>query len=369
MRVLLLVSEYVPHGGVERVVHHLVRMLQEDFAVEVLLTGADVTVPEELQGAHVYHLGDRRLRHLIIELRQRIVRFKPDIVVSFKDHSNVALILATRLARSPAGVVLCVHVPLLQPGEHRVGISGRMLPALARLSYRRAGAVVTISGHLERQLVEGLHLQPDLVHVVENPIIDESASPQSEPEHPWFHDRESPIIVAAGRLEAVKDYSTMLRGMATLVTRSPARLLILGDGSLRDELETQARQLGLQQHVHFLGAVPDARPWICNADLLVSTSRSEGVPTVIVEALWCRTPVVSTDSGDFVREVLRDERFGRVVPVGDPTALAEGMEAAMRQEVPPTAPANLRMRFGVSRALTQYREILSTVAGQSTNAR
>jgi len=109
----------------------------------------------------------------------------------------------------------------------------------------------------------------------------------------------------------------------------PARLLILGEGENRPALEALILQLGLEQDVNLMGFVQNPYAFMAHSALFVLPSRWEGLPTVLIEALYLGMPIVSTDCPGGSREILRDGEYGRLVPVDDPAALAEAILGAM----------------------------------------
>jgi glycosyltransferase involved in cell wall biosynthesis len=135
------------------------------------------------------------------------------------------------------------------------------------------------------------------------------------------------LWLAAGRLDPVKDYPTLLAAMAKVP--EPARLLIAGSGPLQDALLRLCAQLGLEQRVRFLGFEPELRRWMRAADGFVLSSRCEGLPMGLLEAAACALPAVATD-GPGTPEVLVDGQTGYLTPAGDCTALAESMTRMMR---------------------------------------
>ena len=134
------------------------------------------------------------------------------------------------------------------------------------------------------------------------------------------------LWLSVGRLDPVKDHSTLLWALALLP--SDAELVIAGDGQLRDPLRALAHELGLADRVHLPGFQTDVLPWMCAADGFVLSSRWEGLPIALLEAAACCLPVVVTDIPG-AREVLPDLRGNQAAPVGDEKALAAAMQALM----------------------------------------
>ncbi|MCZ6872143.1 MAG: glycosyltransferase, partial [bacterium] len=152
--------------------------------------------------------------------------------------------------------------------------------------------------------------------------------------HPWFEPGCPPVLLAVGRLAKQKDFGTLLRAFARLRRSQPARLLILGEGPERPALETLVRELGLEQDVRLPGFVDNPYAYMARASAFVLSSLWEGLPTVLVEALFCGAPVVATDCPSGPREILRGGELGGLVPMRDPVALADSMQMALAGKIP-----------------------------------
>jgi glycosyltransferase involved in cell wall biosynthesis len=170
------------------------------------------------------------------------------------------------------------------------------------------------------------------------------------------------LWLAAGRLETVKDYPTLLKAMAA----SPlsARLLIAGDGPLFHSLAELSSQLGLSQRVRFLGFAQDIKPWFQAADAFVLSSLWEGLPMALLEAAACSLPAVATDVAG-TREAILDGITGSLVPAGDPLALAGAMNAILqipseeRRAMGVRARKHVMKRFSLDATLDRYEELYS----------
>jgi glycosyltransferase involved in cell wall biosynthesis len=159
-----------------------------------------------------------------------------------------------------------------------------------------------------------------LYNGISGALVEQLASVARRPQTP-----QAPRITIIGRLAAQKGHRDFLSAAVELLRRFPqAELLIVGAGDLIDGLRALAEQLGIAHAVRFLGQRSDVPAILRETNLLVSASLWEGFPTVILEAMAARVPVVATDvSGS--RELVRDGVTGRLVPVGQPAALAQAM--------------------------------------------
>jgi glycosyltransferase involved in cell wall biosynthesis len=172
-----------------------------------------------------------------------------------------------------------------------------------------------------------------------------------------------------GRLHAQKDYPTLLRALRLVRGTIPARLLILGEGPARPEIEALRAGLGLDGAVSMPGFHPDPYPFLAHADLFVLSSLWEGFGNVIVEALACGAPVVSTDCRSGPREILRDGQFGDLVPPGDPEALAAAILATLSRPRDRAALIARSADFSIDKAARAYlRRLLPDEAARAARA-
>jgi glycosyltransferase involved in cell wall biosynthesis len=177
----------------------------------------------------------------------------------------------------------------------------------------------------------------------------------SEPnEHEWFVRKECPVVVAAGTLTPRKGFADLIRAMGDLSRRRRARLVILGEGPLRTELQTLIVELGLSDVVRLEGNVENPLKFFANADVFVLSSYVEGLPNVLVEAMTCGCTPVSTNCPTGPREVLQDGKVGYLVPVSDPPALATGIERALDNPIPKSILADAVLPFEEGRVLKAH---------------
>jgi glycosyltransferase involved in cell wall biosynthesis len=205
----------------------------------------------------------------------------------------------------------------------------RYYPKLHRLiavSQGVADDVIAITGMSDRQ-----------VTVVRNPTVSPAmlAAAALPVEHPWFAQGALPVVLGVGRLTEQKDFPTLLRAFAEVERERDARLVILGEGQLREALLEQARQLGIADKVAFPGFTHNPWAWMHRASVFVLSSRWEGSPNTLTEALALGTPVVSTDCPSGPKELLSGGSIAPLVPMGDITALSEAILSTLSN--PPEA--------------------------------
>ena len=183
------------------------------------------------------------------------------------------------------------------------------------------------------------------------------------PEHPWIADDGPPIILSVGRLARVKDFPTLLCAIQHVSTNRRIRLIILGEGNWRKRLESMARKLGVEELVSLPGWVDNPYAFMSRAALFVLSSKHEGLGNVLIEALACGCPCVSTNCPSGPAEILDNGRFGPLVPVGDAPALAAAVESVL--DCPPNESRLLKRAadFSFNASIDHYERILLEKVG------
>jgi glycosyltransferase involved in cell wall biosynthesis len=177
-------------------------------------------------------------------------------------------------------------------------------------------------------------------------------------EHEWFLDEDIPVLVAAGRLAAWKGFADLIHAMKVLTQGRRARLIILGDGPLRAELQALIDELGLSDVVSLLGYVENPLKYFARADVFVLSSHVEGLPNVLVEAMLCGCTPVSTDCPTGPCEVLQGGKYGYLVPMRDPAAMADGIEMALDHPISKELLAEAVRPFEEGTVLARHFEVL-----------
>ena len=212
-------------------------------------------------------------------------------------------------------------------------------------------------------LARFIGMPPESVQTIYNPFDLAAIERRAEEplDHPWYVENACPVILAAGRLNEAKDYPVLIRAFAKLRKKRLVRLLIIGEGELRDALEALVVDCGLSEDdVQMPGFVENPYAHMRRCDLFVMSSRREGLPSVLIEAMICGAAVVSTDCPSGPAEILENGVWGQLVPVGDVDALAQAMDTAL--DTPPAQRPWVRQRaedFAQERAVEAYLRILA----------
>jgi glycosyltransferase involved in cell wall biosynthesis len=230
-----------------------------------------------------------------------------------------------------------------------------VVPHLVKRFYPWADVVAGNSQGVAEDLRRVTGLPRERVRILHNPVVTPELQEKARlpVNHPWFGAGQPPVVLAVGRLTKQKDFPTLIRAFARVRQSRPARLIILGEGPDYAQLEALVCELGLKKDVALPGFVENPYAFMSRASLYVLSSRWEGLPTVLIEALYCGPPVVATDCPSGPKEILADGRHGALVPVGDVEALAEAIEAGLAGETPPPAQESWHP-YSVEAVVAQY---------------
>jgi glycosyltransferase involved in cell wall biosynthesis len=348
-------------GGAERAMLLFAReALDRGLRVDIVVGRADGPFGRLVPpGCTVVDLGRGRVLAAIPALARYLRRTRPDALYSTLAHCNIAALLASRLACAGVRVVVREAVVPISSDDAKT-VSGHVIRHLIPIVYRWAHAVIAVSG----TVAEELHaLGPGLGHrvvVLPTPVVSEQLLEEAERplHHPWFADGAPPVVLGVGRLDPQKDFATLLRAFAVVRRRRPVRLIVLGEGRERPQLIGLSRGLGITADVELPGFVDNPFPYLKRAAVFVLSSRWEGMPTALLQAMALDTPVVSTDCPGGSREVLQHGRLGHLVAPGDVDALAQAVEAAVEAGPRPDAGEYVRRLYGASEGTTRYLELM-----------
>lgn len=289
---------------------------------------------------------------------------RPDVLVSAKYRPNLCAVWARQLARVPTRLVLTERTsvseqfPKSRPNAHH-----RSVPVLMHRYYPCADQIVTVSRDLADDLAAFAAIPRERILAIYNPVVDDRLPRAAAecPDHPWFRTRDVPIVLGVGRLERRKGFATLIRAFARVRRLRPLRLVILGAGKTakgeaadRAVLEALMRDLGVEADVSLPGFKLNPYAYMARASLFVLSSDYEGLPGVLIQAMACGCPVVSTDCPTGPREILEGGRFGPLVPVGDDRAMAEAIVRVLDAPTPADVLQRRAGDFSVDTAVGNY---------------
>jgi glycosyltransferase involved in cell wall biosynthesis len=308
---------------------------------------------------NVVELPQTRTITSVLGLKRYIEMHRPIALVSSLTHTNVAAILANALAKK--------RTRLIVVERNQYSLNRGLKRGLVRLSYGLvpwlyswADLVGAVSAGVRDDLAATAGIPAERIAVLHNPVVSDMLDESAEApiEHRFLREAGPPVVLGVGRFSRQKNFPLLIEAFATVRKRRPARLIILGEGELRATLEAQVKSLGLDDDVDLPGF--DANPFrfMKRASVYVLSSDWEGLPTALIEAMACGTPVVATNCDGGPQEILLDGRLGPIVPKGDADALAKAILATL------DAPGDRGGRiarakdFSLARAVDRYLEVV-----------
>ena len=359
---LAVLASFSGSGGVE----HMLANLLCGFAdlgrsVDLLLVRAEgphlARLPE---GVRPLRLGFGHHLPAIPGLVRYLRRQRPAALLAVKDRAGRAALLARALAGTDTRVVLRLgtHLSAALAGHSALARHWRYWPI--RRLYPRLDGLVAVSRGVAEDIAAIAGLPATAITVIRNPVVT-PALPRLAAEpcaHPWFRDRQLPVILGVGRFQRQKDFPTLVRAFARLREQRPSRLVLLGDGRGRGALEALIADLGLGSWVDLPGFQDNPFPFLAAADLFVLSSAWEGSPNALTQAMALGTPVVATDCPSGPAELLAGGRFGPLVAIGDVEGLARAMAATLAHPPPPQVLQQAVAEYNQPESARRYLRVL-----------
>ena len=347
-------------GGAERVMIYLANgFSQLGLAVDLLVVSTEGPFLKEVcKTVRIIDLSPTQGRYylrLILRLILYLRQVRPRHMLSAMNIYNFVAIFARALAFSSTRLCISEHVSISDIMRIDRPFLQHIMPFAIRHLYPRADGIVTVSAGVADNLAQFAKLDRNRISVVYNPVPATRIAAEAEQplEHPWFAPDQPPVLLGVGRLHVQKDFPNLLRAFAIIRTQRPIRLVILGEGELRSELETLAKKLDVSEDVAFPGFVDNPYTWMLRAAVFVLSSTYEGLANVLIEAMATGTSVVSTDCPSGPAEVLEGGKWGRLVLVEDPGALAQAIIKTL--DTPETIDVTKRAQdFSVEKSVRGY---------------
>ncbi|MGB5502943.1 MAG: glycosyltransferase [Polyangiales bacterium] len=356
-------------GGAERVALLMARALAErGLRIDLVVSCAHGGLrDEELPGVNKVELG--AINELLATPRwvRYLKRARPRCAISMIHTANIASGIGRYLVPD-VPVIVSQHYAIRCEPDAQWWFRRWLGFGPERFAYRRVERLTGCSQGVADDAAEVFDVPPHRVLSLPNPRHSHEASLELTPaQRPLF---DKPVLLAVGRLTPQKDFGMLLRAFSDLSSRHDLNLVILGEGPERASLEAQAQELGVADRVFLLGFVDNAEAFMRRARLFVMSSRNEGLPMVLIEALGAGTAIVSTDCHFGPRELLDDGRLGQLTPVEDAKSFAAAVEAELAEpdvghEVRRAERADWLRRFDQDVVTGQYFDLVHQVIEES----
>ena len=348
-------------GGAERVSVNLLKGMvdRQDLQLDLVLGIAEGSFVEQVpEQVKIINLNSSRVIGALLPLIKYLRTVQPDALLSHLGHANVIAILAKKLAGVKTKLAVVEHNTLSV--SDATSIRAKITPWFMKLLYPSADAIIGVSQGVSSDLERQLGFPQGQVLTIYNPVINSELQHKATAsvEHPWLQSSEIPVFLAVGRLTPQKDFANLIRAFSLVRKQREARLIILGEGELRSDLEQLAANLGVTEDIDLPGFTPNPYSYMTQAHCFTLSSRYEGLPTALIEAMACGCPVISTDCPSGPQEILAGGKYGSLVPTQNSKLLSQAMLNVLEH---PIAPGILRQRaniFSTEQIVPQYLEVL-----------
>lgn len=365
---VLIVMNNLACGGAERVGVQILNHLDANkYKIKLVLFENILDFKNELIYSSQITALNKKNRwdffKLILRLRKVIKQYRPDVILSLIYYTNFVAVLASLLSGCNPRIIVCEHS---YPREYLKRVrKGNIKRWLIKHTYKKADKIISVSNEIEHVMQKDFNIPHEKTKTIYNPISIATINDlhQQKVSHPFFKNNQTQVIIGVGRLIKSKRWDILLNSFASLrKNNEKLRLIILGKGELLDELKKLTIRLQIDQWVDFLGFKENPYAWLANADLFVLSSDYEGFPVVILEALACGIPVISTDCQSGPKEIIQDGQNGILIPPQDENALKEAILRLLGDEKLRKKLAEEGKRraedFDINKILPQYEELL-----------
>ena len=348
-------------GGAERVISILAAYFAENsYKVDLVLIEAVgpylANIPTSV---NVIDLNCKKALLSLPKLVMYLRTYQPSIVFSSQMHSSTVAIWAAKLAGMKTRVFIR-QPTMLKPYYKKNSFTSILRQKTFLKTAKFAEKIIVTSDAMSKEFQALSKIQKDKIEVIYNPVSIEAIKQKSlEPiEHPWFQQGELPVILAVGRLINAKDFKTLIKAFEITLREKQARLMILGEGLLRLEIEQLIKDLKIEEYVQMPGFVSNPYQYMKYSKVFVLSSLWEGFPNSMVEAMACSNAIVATDCDGGASEILEYGKWGKLVPIQNEVRMAEAIIETLNMEKLPNVIERVE-DFSVQHVFKKYNKLFN----------
>ena len=357
------------NGGVQRIMAQLVNKLKE-FKYQIVFLIADgkgemidsISKEIEIKDFKIrLGRGDIKTILSLFKVCKFLKNDKPDVLCAAPGFSTVISVVSKKITRSETKVAIMVDNKLstLKKGK----IKHRISYYIYKKIYPYADAIIVAHEQGYKDIVKTFKVEKKKVYKIYHPLINEKEIESAEkPNHIWYQNNEK-VILSVGRLVKEKDFPTMLKAFYLYKkANSNCKLLILGEGPERKNLENMIKKYHLESSVQLYGYVNNPYSFMKYSEMFVLTSSKEAFGNVIVEALATGTQVIATDcdSGG-PREILSDGKYGILCKCGDANQIADAMNSITHKRFNTKELEERGKSFSIKNSAKSYNKVFKDI--------
>ena len=288
-------------------------------------------ISKEIQ---IINLKENRLRNIIIPLTKLLYKNQFDIIVAPMWPITIISVISWYLSLKKGKLFLVDHNPIIKKWANDFKINWSLVKFSIKLTYNRVSGIISVSSGIKEDILKIISMEKNKLQVIYNPINNHSIPyKKNQKEKIKIFGNLKHNIVSTGSLKKSKDYITLIKAVNFLINRNiEINLNIIGEGEEKENLDKLIKKNNLSQNIKLLGYIEDPFPYLINADLYVSSSIYDGLPLSMIEALVSKIPIVSTDCESGPREILKNGKYGTLVPIKDYKSLAFEIENVLTKK-------------------------------------
>lgn len=350
-------------GGEKAMIEIAKEFSKKRINVEIVVVKNEGELKKEVpKNIEVKNLKKSKIILSVVPLMRYLRQKSPSAIIGAMTTTNNVLYTAAQLSGYDGGLILCEQNNFSSNLRKHGWVKRHFLEYASRLSYNKCDNTIAVSKGVKNNLNKYLNINADNISVVYNPVVNSKTFDKAKEtvNVKWF-DQSKKIIIAVGSMTEQKDFPTLLKAFNMVSSSKEVLLVVLGEGPGRQKLTKLAKALNIENKVIMPGYVSNPIKYMANADVFVLSSKWEGLPFVLVEALASGCPVISTDCPSGPEEILRGGKLGRLVPVTDERSLAEAILDTLKS---PNSSADKKRRirrakdFSVQAAARKYWSIV-----------
>lgn len=332
-------------------------LVRKDFVVHLILENKEKYYLNKInKKINVINLKSPFFLKSIFLVVKYLKKERPNVLISTGTRANVVVAIIKTILRPPLKIII-------RQVTHFSSNNKLLTKFFAKIFYKKLDYVIAVSKGVKEDLMKTLDISREKIIVIYNSIENNKFFREARKGvvHSWIKDKNSIVMLGAGRLCEAKDFSTLIKAFHKLNKKNKnTKLIILGEGKEREELERLIRDLKLKDCIIIPGFVENPYAYMTKADLFVLSSRWEGLPNVLIEALACGTPVVSTDCPSGPSEILENGKYGKLVPVGDVDALAKAIEETLENPIDSKILQERAKDFDIEKIADEYLKLIES---------
>lgn len=328
-KVLLFIRALHGGGAQRAMVRYANALTDRGYDTTVLVLNDKGEFKKELNDdVKLIVLDANRIITAIPEITKQLKNIQPDVIMVTEPACNIAVIVARILSGINTKLLIREGLFPSVASKESPYFQTRFSYKLAPYLYKKADVIVGIASELADDLSTFLNLPREAITLIPiNPVVTPKLYDlaSKDTEHTWLNNKKCPVFLGVGRLEAQKDFTTLINAFCLVRQQMECKLIIIGEGNLRNQLSEQIQQTGYAEDIDLAGFNVNPFAFMSQVDVLVLSSRYEGLPNTLIEALACGAASVSTDCKSGPRDILNGGEFGHLVPVGDAEKMSEAM--------------------------------------------